>query len=584
MAERKFDYENISTIYNEMKKITGSAGDTDSIAGILDKIDKDVHESVGVEEEAIFGDLANQLLLDWENSSSNFGGFVDNFNNWSTLIAQSAGKYSEFENKVKGLKADNPLGMTSKGMISNYIESSTYNSYYNNTIDEYNSSLKAVPPIYALTGAEYVDTGTKANQWKTTLWHGAEEVLAVFSVWGGAKGLKDGVTGLKNFFFAKDTVSTVANTLDTAGAAKSLVGNADETGSAAKSLVGNLDDTGSAAKSLAGNLDDAGSAAKGVAGNLDDAGTSLKSAADKYVQAENALNEGNAAFKAGTITEQELGNLETARDAARTAVKELGGNTDEILSSSKAYTQAEAALNEGNAAFKAGTITEQQLGSLETARDAARSTYTNSVSGTKTVTSTVSKSDALNIPFDDATSGVKDIHDYTYRGNYETNRLYYGKDIADQMEAIYNRGLSSLNAASSNAPVGTPIKDRFANYVLRPEQLDEAAMLGVSPSEYAASIGGRQVAAQTIQAAGNSIKGVGNNFTSTLKDAGNSISSNLKNTANTLKDASQQVIPAIKDSGRAFGNALANGMENASTNPFVTNGAALALNTMGSNN
>ena len=83
MAERKFDYENVSNVYKNMTSIIGDEADSSSLVGILTSIDRDYKEYVNVEDEAIYGDLGSQLLLDWENTSSNFPNFVENFNNWT---------------------------------------------------------------------------------------------------------------------------------------------------------------------------------------------------------------------------------------------------------------------------------------------------------------------------------------------------------------------------------------------------------------------------------------------------------------------------------------------------------------------
>lgn len=193
MAERKFDYENVGTVYKNMQNITGDESNADSIAGILHNIDEEFHNRVDVCEEAIFGDLGKQLLLDWDNTSSCFPNFVTNFSNWSTLIAQSAGNYAQFEQDIKGFNQDNPLGVTSKGITSNYIESSDYMNFYNTYVDSYNDAVNNLLPIYDLTGATYVDTETKKNLLKSVAWRAVEEALAVVSVIGGVKGLKSGV-------------------------------------------------------------------------------------------------------------------------------------------------------------------------------------------------------------------------------------------------------------------------------------------------------------------------------------------------------------------------------------------------------
>ncbi len=162
MAERKFDYENIATIYKDMQNITGSASDPTSIAGILHSTDKEFHELVDVSEEAIYGDLGKQLLLDWENTSANFPNFVTNFNNWATLVAQSAGQYAQFEKDVAGFKQANPLGTTSHGATSNYIDSSFYKQYETVNAQSFKSSLSNLKGLYDLTGVQYQCSDSKS--------------------------------------------------------------------------------------------------------------------------------------------------------------------------------------------------------------------------------------------------------------------------------------------------------------------------------------------------------------------------------------------------------------------------------------
>ena len=74
MAERKFDYENVKSIYEKINRTIGSDGDSgsDTIIGILNSIDKTYKDMVNVKDKAVLGDLGRQLLLDWENTSSDF--------------------------------------------------------------------------------------------------------------------------------------------------------------------------------------------------------------------------------------------------------------------------------------------------------------------------------------------------------------------------------------------------------------------------------------------------------------------------------------------------------------------------------
>lgn len=101
MAERKFDYEKISETYKNMQKITGSSSEPDTIAGSLHSADEEYKKKVGVVEEALYGDLAQKLLNNWNNIASSFPNFVANFENWANLVGTSAGSYSEFETKIR---------------------------------------------------------------------------------------------------------------------------------------------------------------------------------------------------------------------------------------------------------------------------------------------------------------------------------------------------------------------------------------------------------------------------------------------------------------------------------------------------
>lgn len=176
MAERVFDYQNISQVYNNMQKITGNEGDPESIAGVLTKADKDYHDVVSVCDEALYGDLANQLMLDWENTASSFPNFVNNFNNWATLVAQSAGQYQQFEQDVQGFRSSNPLGSASNGLKSNYIDTSIYaNALTGDQLDD----LASYAQFHQLTGATYVDTGMVSYAKKKKVANIVDTVLTV---------------------------------------------------------------------------------------------------------------------------------------------------------------------------------------------------------------------------------------------------------------------------------------------------------------------------------------------------------------------------------------------------------------------
>ena len=122
MAERKFDYDAVKGVYDGMKGIN------EQIKTLLVESDTEVESKVSVVDEAIYGDLGAQMLLNWENISSNFPNFVDNFENWAALVAKASGDYSQFEKDVSGFKEANPYGATSGGIKASYVSTSSYNN------------------------------------------------------------------------------------------------------------------------------------------------------------------------------------------------------------------------------------------------------------------------------------------------------------------------------------------------------------------------------------------------------------------------------------------------------------------------
>ena len=173
MSERKFDYNNVGTVYNQMKNIN------DNIKTLLTDTDNEVHNKVDVCEEAIYGDLGNQLLLSWDNISSNFPNFVDNFENWSALVAKASGDYSQFEADVAGFKNANPLGVTSKGATQGAVATSSYN---NSLTAEEIAELDVATVFYEPTGATYIDTGMVAYAKQHRTMNIVGDVLNVVSI------------------------------------------------------------------------------------------------------------------------------------------------------------------------------------------------------------------------------------------------------------------------------------------------------------------------------------------------------------------------------------------------------------------
>lgn len=150
MAERKFDYNSVGTVYNQMKSIN------DNIKNLLNETNIEVQNRVDVCEEAIFGDLGNQLLLSWDNLSSDFPQFVDNFENWSALVAKASGDYSQFEADMSAFNNANPLGVYSAGAQTGAVVTSSYNDSL--TTQEI-ADIDVATVFYEKTGATYIDTG-----------------------------------------------------------------------------------------------------------------------------------------------------------------------------------------------------------------------------------------------------------------------------------------------------------------------------------------------------------------------------------------------------------------------------------------
>lgn len=199
MADRKFEFSNVASNYENMKKILGDPSVSDSIAGILHNIDEDMKNHVDVVDMAIYGDLGKQMLLNWENTSSTFGSFIDNFDNWNKAVAMASGNYTEFVNKVQGLRDTNPLGMTSGGITEAYTNTGYYSSFKEALID---TAAAKIGPFVAYNGLGYFDTGSVAleEQRKTAaMWSfGLNLVADVLSVVGIGKYVKaaGGVAGI----------------------------------------------------------------------------------------------------------------------------------------------------------------------------------------------------------------------------------------------------------------------------------------------------------------------------------------------------------------------------------------------------
>ena len=245
---RVFDYQEISNIYNSMNQIIGDNSDPTSIAGLLHKIDTDYHEVVngtaGEDALAIYGDLGAQLLLDWENTAGSFPAFVENFSAWSTVVAQAAGDYSKFEQEVKGIRSNNPLGWNSGGIQTGQVASSTYNqTYTDEELDNYAASVA----MYDLVGAYYVDTGMVSYAKTNAFWNGFGDVLSVVSIVASGCSV---VKGLSAATSAVGTAGGVAGTAD--DAARIMVdGTGDIAGTGLRTAGQSVDDLIAGGKPIA---------------------------------------------------------------------------------------------------------------------------------------------------------------------------------------------------------------------------------------------------------------------------------------------------------------------------------------------
>lgn len=114
MSTIEFKYSDVSTVYNSIKSTAGT------IKTDLDKMNSDYQAVVQVSGGAIYGALGEQLLLNWDNVSSSFPSFMNNFDSWGAVIAKSFGNYDAMEEQVKGFRAANPHGysqtLTQRGM------------------------------------------------------------------------------------------------------------------------------------------------------------------------------------------------------------------------------------------------------------------------------------------------------------------------------------------------------------------------------------------------------------------------------------------------------------------------------------
>ena len=119
----KFEYNDVSTVYSNIKS------KANTIKGDLETMNSNYESVVQVPGGAIYGSLGAQLLLNWDNVSSSFPSFMNNFDNWGALIAQSHGNYSELEGRVTGFRERNPFGysrgLAKQAMVASAVAAGT---------------------------------------------------------------------------------------------------------------------------------------------------------------------------------------------------------------------------------------------------------------------------------------------------------------------------------------------------------------------------------------------------------------------------------------------------------------------------
>lgn len=410
MAERKFDYNNVGTVYNQMKNIN------DNIKTLLTDTDNEVHNKVDVCEEAIYGDLGNQLLLSWDNISSNFPNFMDNFENWSALVAKASGDYSQFEADVAAFKNANPLGVTSAGATQGAVATSSYN---NSLTAEEIAELDVATFFYEPTGATYIDTGMVeyAKQHKTMNIVGdvlnvVSIALSVVQVGSAVKAASSVVqAGAKTTALAVVSnsaddvaVATVANTADDAALAV-VANSADDTALAVVSST--ADDAAAAgakttAQAAASGIDDAAAAAATSASD-DVAGAAVK-AGMSYTDDASGQAIKSVASKSGKVYTQPqqiyddvvAGNLKSS-EGARLA-KDMFQGGGNVIDDAAGSTPAQkwmadiANVNKGGGTTIANTA-KTTSGAAKTA-SAASSTADDFASGAAKTTSSSTSSGA----------------------------------------------------------------------------------------------------------------------------------------------------------------------------------------------
>ena len=218
---RKFDYEAVKSIYLDMNKIIGDNNEGDSLSGIITKIDKDYHDYVGMVDEACYGALGDQLLLDWDNTSSDFPKFIENFRNWSALVAQAAGNYSAFEQQVTGMQDADKFGFAGSGLTNNYVNSSAYHDYAANNGEAFEFLNANMNDIYQLTGCTYLQSGAserlKTQKVLNTILCGGDVLAIAVLATGAYSVLNPATAGSTELVVADGGSGVVATETATAG-------------------------------------------------------------------------------------------------------------------------------------------------------------------------------------------------------------------------------------------------------------------------------------------------------------------------------------------------------------------------------
>lgn len=400
MAERKFDYNNVGTVYNQMKNIN------DNIKTLLTDTDNEVHNKVDVCEEAIYGDLGNQLLLSWDNISSNFPNFMDNFENWSALVAKASGDYSQFEADVAAFKNANPLGVTSAGATQGAVATSSYN---NSLTAEEIAELDVATVFYEPTGATYIDTGmvAYAKQHKTMNIVGdvlnvVSIALSVVQVGAAVKAATSVVqAGASTTALAvvDDAALAVTDDVAAAGAKSTALAVVDD---AALAVTDDVAAAGAktTAQAAAGTMDDAAAAAAGA--TMDDAAGAAMKAGMNFTDDASGQAIKSVASKSGKVYTQPqqiyddvvAGNLKGS-EGARLA-KDMFQGGGNVIDDAAGSTPAQKWMadivnaNKGGGTTIANTAKTTTSGAAKTASAASGTADDFAAGAAKTTTNTSS--------------------------------------------------------------------------------------------------------------------------------------------------------------------------------------------------